>query len=75
MTEYPNLYFDYLIEMNGAKSIDDAQNIFWWLLQKHKPKFNSASVSPSTPAETFEVTWPRPSAKREPSQCWDIIPM
>ena len=37
---FPNLYFDYLIEMD-AKTAEDAQDIYWWLVQKHKPRFNN----------------------------------
>lgn len=36
---YPNLYFDYLSSMD-AKTQEDAQDIYWWLVQKHKPKYN-----------------------------------
>ena len=24
-----------------AKSQDDAQDIYWWLVQKHKPRYNN----------------------------------
>jgi len=44
---HPNLYFDY-IERWDAKSKDDAQDIFWWLVQKHRPPYNDlATVRPS----------------------------
>jgi hypothetical protein len=47
LAQYPNLYFDYLEEMN-ARTIDDAQDIYWWLVQKHRPPFNDvAAVKPS----------------------------
>ena len=46
MATYPNLYFDYLSEMD-AKTKEDAQDIYWWLLQKHKPPYNDLSVSHS----------------------------
>lgn len=47
MAEHPNLYFDYL-EKTDAKSKDDAQDIFWWLINKHKPAHNNvAAVQPS----------------------------
>src|SRR5689334_22211659 len=36
---YPNLYFDYITEMD-AKTQQDAQDIYWWLVQKHKPRYN-----------------------------------
>jgi hypothetical protein len=39
---YPNLYFDYLTEMD-AKSQEDAQDIYWWLVQKHKPRYNDVA--------------------------------
>lgn len=38
--KYPNLYFDYLTKMD-AKSQEDAQDVYWWLVQKHKPPYNS----------------------------------
>lgn len=37
--KYPNLYFDYLASMD-AKTQEDAQDIYWWLVQKHKPPYN-----------------------------------
>jgi hypothetical protein len=40
--KYPNLYFDYLAEVD-AKTQEDAQDIYWWLIQKHKPVFNDSS--------------------------------
>jgi hypothetical protein len=39
LNSYPNLYFDYLTEMD-AKTVQDAQDIYWWLVQKHQPPFN-----------------------------------
>jgi hypothetical protein len=45
--KHPNLYFDYLIEMD-AKTKEDAQDIYWWLVQKHKPPYNDIpSIHPS----------------------------
>jgi hypothetical protein len=40
---YPNLYFDYLAQMD-AKSQEDAQDIYWWLVQKHKPRYNDVAA-------------------------------
>jgi hypothetical protein len=40
---YPNLYFDYLAQMD-AKSQEDAQDIYWWLVQKHKPRYNDIAA-------------------------------
>ncbi len=54
--EFPNLYFDYVAEMN-AKSADDAQDVYWYLIQKHKPRFNDvASINPSNRPGTVTVT-------------------
>lgn len=39
---YPNLYFDYLVQWD-AKSEQDAQDIYWWLIQKNKPKYNDVA--------------------------------
>jgi hypothetical protein len=41
MREHPNLYFDYLTEMD-ARTKEDAQDIYWWLVQKNNPPFNDA---------------------------------
>jgi hypothetical protein len=55
LIKYPNLYFDYIAEMD-AKTKEDAQDIYWWLLQKHKPACNDwASVQPSKRFETIHV--------------------
>jgi len=40
LATHPNLYFDYLTELKGAKTPEDAQDIYWWLIQKNKPKYN-----------------------------------
>ena len=42
LARFPNLYFDYLEEMD-ARTKEDAQDIYWWLVQKHKPVFNDAA--------------------------------
>lgn len=56
LQNYPNLYFDFIAEMN-AKSQDDAQDIYWWLVQKHKPPFNDvAGTQPSQRPGTVQVT-------------------
>lgn len=46
MAKYPNLYFDYLTELD-AKSKEDAQDIYWWLLQKHRPPYNDLTITHS----------------------------
>jgi hypothetical protein len=38
--KYPNLYFDYLTEMD-AKTKEEAQDVWWWLVQKHRPPYNN----------------------------------
>jgi hypothetical protein len=42
--KYPNLYFDYLTDLVGTKSQEDAQDIYWWLIQKHKPPYNDITA-------------------------------
>lgn len=37
--KYSNLYFDYLTQLD-AKTKEDAQDIYWWLIQKHRPPYN-----------------------------------
>lgn len=37
--KYPNLYFDYIASWD-AKSLEDAQDVYWWLIQKHRPPYN-----------------------------------
>lgn len=55
LNQYPNLYFDYLVEMD-AKNIQEAQDIYWWLVQKHKPPFNDvASTKNSGQHQTINV--------------------
>ncbi len=45
--KYPNLYFDYIAGWD-AKSADDAQDVYWWLVQKHNPPYNDvANTKPS----------------------------
>jgi hypothetical protein len=44
--QHPNLYFDYLSEMT-AKTLDDAQDVYWWLVDKHRPIYNTSEVKPS----------------------------
>src|SRR5260221_7243390 len=44
--KHPNLYFDYLSEMT-AKTLDDARDVVWWLVNKHKPPYNASDVRPS----------------------------
>lgn len=44
LEKHPNLYFDYLSEMD-AKSQDDAQDIYWWLVQKHRPPYNDVGAT------------------------------
>lgn len=46
LSRHANLYFDYL-DQTDAKSREDAQDIYWWLVQKHKPVYNEAAVAPS----------------------------
>lgn len=41
-SKYPNLYFDYITRMD-AKTKEDAQDIYWYLVQKHKPVYNDIS--------------------------------
>ncbi len=53
--KYPNLYFDYLTQMD-AKTKDDAQDIYWWLVQKHQPPYNNiASISNSGRYQKIDV--------------------
>ncbi len=46
LARHPNLYFDYLSEMT-AKSLDDARDVYWWIIDKHKPIYNTSEVKPS----------------------------
>jgi hypothetical protein len=53
--KHGNLYFDYLIRLD-AKSQEDAQDIYWWLVQKHKPLYNNiADISHSNRYNTINV--------------------
>ena len=54
MTEHPNLYFDYIAEWD-AKSEEDARDIYWWLVQKHRPPHNDPAVSHSGRFEKIHV--------------------
>lgn len=55
MSTYTNLYFDYLTAMD-AKTVEDAQDIFWWLVNKHQPPFNNIkSIHHSGRYETINV--------------------
>ena len=45
LSRHANLYFDYL-ELADARTQDDAQDVYWWLVQKHRPSYNG-SVQPS----------------------------
>ncbi len=54
LAKFPNLYFDYLTEMD-AKTKEDAQDIYWWLIQKHKPPFNDLSTPHSARYEKIDV--------------------
>ena len=36
---YPNLYFDYIADWD-ARTLEDAQDVYWWLIQKYKPAYN-----------------------------------
>lgn len=55
LNSYPNLYFDYLTEMD-AKTVEDAQDIYWWLVQKHNPPFNDVpSIQHSGRYQTINV--------------------
>ena len=55
LAKYPNLYFDYL-DQTDAKTREDAQDIYWWLVQKHKPAYNDASaVQPSGRTASVDV--------------------
>lgn len=40
--KHPNLYFDYLAGWD-AKTREDAQDIYWWLVQKHQPPYNDVA--------------------------------
>ncbi len=53
---HENIYFDYIVNWN-AKSVEDATDVYWWLVQKHKPVFNDvANVTPSGRPGTIEVS-------------------
>lgn len=55
LTKYPNLYFDYIATWD-AKSPQDAQDVYWWLIQKHKPPYNNVfSVQHSGRPGTIHV--------------------
>lgn len=54
LTEHPNLYFDYL-EQTDAKTRDDIQDIYWWLVNKHRPAYNKTAVQPSGRYGTVDV--------------------
>lgn len=55
LSAHPNLYFDYLTQI-GGKTQDDAQDVYWWLVQKHKPPYNNLSdIHPSNRAGTIDV--------------------
>ena len=43
LEKHPNLYFDFLTQMTHAKTVDDAQDVHWWLVQKYKPKYNDVN--------------------------------
>jgi hypothetical protein len=43
LARHPNLYFDYL-EQTDAKTREDAQDIVWWLVNKHKPAYNDTTA-------------------------------
>src|SRR5437899_3066456 len=43
LTKHSNLYFDYLTEMD-AKSMEDAQDVYWWLVQKYGPLYNDKNA-------------------------------
>lgn len=42
--KHDNLYFDYL-EQTDAKTKEDAQDIHWWLVNKHRPPFNDVGAA------------------------------
>jgi hypothetical protein len=46
LSRHANLYFDYL-ELLDAKTQDDAQDVYAWLVQKHKPAYNDGAVKTS----------------------------
>jgi hypothetical protein len=55
LSKYPNLYFDFL-DQTDAKSREDAQDIYWWLVNKHKPAYNDVSaVVPSGRYQSIDV--------------------
>jgi hypothetical protein len=55
IAKYPNLYFDFL-ERTDARTREDAQDIYWWLVNKYKPAYNdAASVRPSGRFEAIDV--------------------
>ena len=43
IAQHPNLYFDYLTEMD-AKTQEDAQDVYWWLVNKNSPPYNSGDA-------------------------------
>ena len=47
LRSHPNLYFDYL-EETGARTLDDARDLHWWLVQKHKPAYNNVAETTSS---------------------------
>ena len=56
LNKYPNLYFDYLTELQNTKTADDAQDIYWWLVNKHKPPYNDFnSIQPSSRPGQIEI--------------------
>jgi hypothetical protein len=55
LAKHPNLYFDYLERMD-TKTQDDAQDVFWWLVNKHRPAYNDvAAIRPSGRTATVRV--------------------
>lgn len=55
LAAHGNLYFDYIAEWD-VKTRDDAQDVYWWLVQKHRPPHNNvAGTSPSERPGTVVV--------------------
>jgi len=54
LATHANLYFDYL-EQTSARDQNDAQDIYWYLVNKHKPVYNVAPVKPSGRSGSIDV--------------------
>lgn len=56
LKKHGNLYFDYLSEMKNVKTADDAQDVYWWLIQKYKPQYNDLNTKNSGRPGEIKVT-------------------